>query len=368
MNFDLVAVVVAALFFDFTNGFHDAANAIATTVSTRALPPRVAVGFAGLLNFAGAFISLKVAATVAQGIIKTDAITLSVVLAGVIGATAWNLLTWLLGLPTSSSHALIGGVVGAAITAAGFGVVKVDGFWQKVLLPSLLSPVFGVLLAAAIVIALLWLLRRQLPARVRIVFLRLQVVSAGFVALTHGTNDAQKTMGIIALALIAGQPGRAFHVPLWVIFSAAGAMALGTYTGGWRIIQTLGRRVTNLQSYQAFSAELSTAVLLGFTGFLGFPVSTTHTITGSVLGAGAARRPRSVRWGVARSILVAWLVTLPCAGLAGGLIELLTRAEFGTPLAFSLAVAIAGGAFLYRARALATAANPAALGARPLGT
>ncbi|MFN2581556.1 MAG: anion permease [Candidatus Dormibacteria bacterium] len=365
LNFELAAIVAVALFFDFTNGFHDSANAIATTVSTRALPPRIAVVFAGLLNFAGAFISLKVAATVAQGIITPTGITLSVVLAGVIGATAWNLLTWLMGLPTSSSHALIGGVIGAAITSKGFGVLQVGGFWSKVLLPSLLSPLFGLLLAALILFVLLWLLRRQMPARMRTVFLRLQVVSAGFVALTHGTNDAQKTMGVIALALIAGQPASKFHVPIWVIVSAATAMALGTYTGGWRIIQTLGRRVTKLEPYEAFSAEASTATLLGITGFLGFPVSTTHTITGSVLGAGAVRHFRALRWGVARNILIAWAFTLPFAGIAGAAMELLTRVPFGTPLTFSVGISIAVAAFAYRNHMLNTAASPAGVGARP---
>jgi PiT family inorganic phosphate transporter len=246
MNMTLVAVVAVALFFDFTNGFHDSANAIATSVSTRALTPRFAVLFAAVFNFAGAFISIKVATTVGKGIVNPDAVTLKIVLAGVVGAIAWNLTTWLLGLPTSSSHALIGGVMGSAIAANGFDVVQAHGFYEKVLLPSLLSPVLGVVVAAAIVILIIWVFRNRAYGRTSTFFRRLQIVSAGFVALTHGTNDAQKTMGVIALALVAAHPGREFHVPAWVIASAAIAMALGTYAGGWRIIKTLGQRVAKL--------------------------------------------------------------------------------------------------------------------------
>jgi PiT family inorganic phosphate transporter len=345
MNTTLVAVVAVALFFDFTNGFHDAANAIATSVSTRALTPRFAVVFAAVFNFAGAFISIKVATTVGKGIVNPDVVTLKVVLAGVVGAIAWNLTTWLLGLPTSSSHALIGGVMGSAIAANGFDVVQARGFWEKVLLPSLLSPVLGVLVAAAIVMLILWVFQNRAYGRTSMFFRRLQIASAGFVALTHGTNDAQKTMGVIALALVAAHPGQEFHVPVWVIASAAIAMALGTYAGGWRIIRTLGQRVTKLAPHQGFAAETATAGILYTTAHFGFPVSTTHTISGSVLGAGAVVRFSAVRWGIAGNILTAWLFTIPAAGSVAALMEVITRAPGGTAIVVALAVLIAAGSF-----------------------
>ncbi len=350
IEFTLVAVVAAALFFDFTNGFHDAANAIATSVSTRALSPRVAVVYAALLNFAGAFVFLEVAATVAKGIVIPEAVTLDVVLGGVVGAITWNLLTWYLGLPTSSSHALIGGVAGSAMAANGIDVVQWGGLRDKVLLPSLAAPFIGVAGGMAIMIGVLWLVRRRSPSFVNRVFRRLQVVTAGFVAFTHGTNDAQKTMGIITLALIASGHVSAdeFEVPLWVIVSAATAMALGTYAGGWRIIRTLGQRVAKLEPPQGFAAELSTAGILFATGKLGFPVSTTHTISGSVLGAGASRRLSAVRWGVAGDILLAWVLTVPCAALVGAGMEVVTRLPGGAAIVLGFAVAIALLAFVAR--------------------
>src|SRR6186997_1999468 len=249
MTMTLIAVVVVALFFDFTNGFHDTANSIATSVSTRALSPRVAVLMSAILNFAGAFVSFKVAATIASGLVDSDAITLDIVLAGLVGAITWNLITWYVGLPSSSSHALIGGVIGSGIAAAGLDVVNWDGLVDKVLVPSLLAPFFGIVLAAAIMLLLLWIIRRRHPGIVNRVFRRLQIVSGGFVAFTHGTNDAQKTMGVIGLALIVSghQSADHFYVPVWVKVSAATAMALGTYAGGWRIIRTLGQRVAKLE-------------------------------------------------------------------------------------------------------------------------
>jgi len=345
MNFTLVAVVAVALFFDFTNGFHDAANAIATSVSTRALPPRIAVGFAALLNFAGAFISLKVAATVGKGIVDPNVVTLKVVLAGVVGAIAWNLTTWLLGLPSSSSHALIGGIIGSAVAANGWHVVNGRGLYEKVLLPSLASPFFGLVLAGALVVLIMWIFKNRGYGRTTRVFRRLQVVSAGFVALTHGTNDAQKTMGVIALALVAAHPTHSFHVPFWVILTCAASIALGTYSGGWRIMKTLGQRVTHLEPHQGFAAETSTAVLLWATAHYGFPVSTTHTISGSVLGAGAAKRFSAVRWGLAGNIVFAWLLTIPAAGLTAALMELITRIRAGDAIVLAIAVAMATGAF-----------------------
>ena len=350
MEWTLVVVVIVALFFDFTNGFHDTANSIATSVSTRALTPRAAVAMAAVLNFAGAFVSLEVAATVAKGIVDADVITLDVVLAGLVGAITWNLITWYLGLPSSSSHALIGGVAGSAVAAAGFDVLLWDGLREKVLIPSLVAPFLGIAVAFAIMVTLTWIIRRRSPSKVNRVFRRLQLFSAGFVAFTHGTNDAQKTMGIITLALIASGElsSDQFEVPTWVIVTSALAMAAGTYAGGWRIIKTLGTRVTKLDPPQGFAAETACASILWGTAHFGFPVSTTHTISGSIMGAGATRGLHAVRWGVAGNILLAWVMTIPCAGLVGAGMELVTRLPAGDAVVFGLAAAIAATAFLAR--------------------
>ena len=343
----LVAVVAVALFFDFTNGFHDTANSIATSVSTRALAPRPAVLSAAILNVAGAFVSFEVAATVAKGIVMPDVVTLDVVLAGLVGAIAWNLITWYLGLPSSSSHALIGGIAGSAIAASGFDVVQWRGLVEKVAIPSLAAPLLGIVGAAALMVGLMWIVRRRAPGTVNRVFRRLQLVSGGFVAFTHGTNDAQKTMGVIALALVAsGHLGEDFdRPPFWVIVSAALAMGAGTYAGGWRIIKTLGTRVAKLDPPRGFAAQTATAGILWTTAHYGFPVSTTHTVSGSVLGAGATRRLNAVRWGVAGNILVAWVLTIPAAALVGAGMELLTRLPAGDVLVFVLAGLIAATAF-----------------------
>ena len=350
VTFTLWAAIGLALLFDFTNGFHDAANAIATTVSTRALSPRVAVAMAGLLNFAGAFISIKVATTVAKGIINTPAVTVNVVLAAVAGAIVWNLVTWYWGLPTSSSHALIGGLIGGGIGAAGLNAVQWLGVVQKVLIPSVLSVVVGLLLSAALVTSILWIFRRALPGRMSRGFRRAQVVTAAFVALTHGTNDAQKSMGVIALALLVTHPARRFEVPVWVIASAASAMALGTYAAGWRIIRTLGRRVTHLEPYQGFGAEGATAAILFTTAQLGYPVSTTHTIGGAVLGAGAARNVNAVRWGIVRSVGGAWIFTVPAAASVSAVMSLLTRAPVGAAMVTALVVSFCAFMFASRRR------------------
>src|SRR5829696_32306 len=345
----LVAVVVVALFFDFTNGFHDTANSIATSVSTRALSPRAAVISAAILNVLGAFVSLEVAATIAKGIVDADAITLDVVLAGLVGAITWNLVTWYLGLPSSSSHALIGGVLGSAVAAAGWNVVKWEGLKEKVLIPSLIAPFAGLALAAALMIAITWVIRRRSPGTVNRVFRRFQLVSGGFVAFTHGTNDAQKTMGIIALALIAGgHLAPDADPPTWVIISAALAMGAGTYAGGWRIIKTLGTRIAKLDPPQGFAAQTACASILWTTAHYGFPVSTTHTISGSVMGAGASRRLSAVRWGVAGSIVIAWIMTIPCAALVGATMEVVTRLPAGDAVVFVLAAVIAWTAFAAR--------------------
>jgi PiT family inorganic phosphate transporter len=346
----LVAVVVVALFFDFTNGFHDTANSIATSVSTRALTPRTAVLVAAVMNFVGAFVSLKVAATIATGIVNPEAITLSVVLAGLVGAITWNLVTWFMGLPSSSSHALIGGIAGAAIAADGVDVVFWSGIWEKVVKPGILSPTLGFAIAFAMMIAIIWIIRRRMPSKVNRVFRRAQIVSGSFVAFTHGTNDAQKTMGIIALALIATGhlSAEEFDVPFWVIVSSATAMALGTYAGGWRIIRTMGTRIAKIDPPQGFAAQTACAGILWTTAHLGFPVSTTQTISGCVVGAGASKGFFAVRWGIAGNIVFAWILTLPAAGLVGAVMEAVTRLPGGDLIVFLLAGAIAAAAFLGR--------------------
>jgi PiT family inorganic phosphate transporter len=343
----LLAVVFFALLFDFTNGFHDTANAIATSVATKAVRPKVAVIAAAILNFLGAFVSLEVAATVAKGIVTPEAIGLQVVLAGVVAATIWNLTTWRFGLPTSSSHALIGGVAGAAIVSAGWDVLILDGLKNKVLIPSLVAPVLGFAISIGLVLVILWLVRRNLHGKERL-FRRLQLVSGSFVAFTHGTNDAQKTMGIITLALMAGHPDKAFEVPLWVILSSATAMAVGTYLGGWRIIHTLGHRLAKINSPQGFAAEATTASILGTSAHFGFPVSTTHTISGSIMGAGVADGKSKIRWKVTRDILLAWVITLPCAAAIGGGMEILSRLRGGSMIVVTVAMLLALGIVVTR--------------------
>ena len=337
----LIIIVILALFFDFTNGFHDTANAIATSVSTRALKPRTAVLWAAILNFAGAFVSLKVAATVAKGVVAADSVTLPVVFAGIIGAILWNLFTWRVGMPTSSSHALIGGVAGSAVAALGWDVVKWQGLIDNVVVPSLVAPLVGLALAGLIMFLIFRLVPKSSDSMSDRVFRKLQIVSASFVAFTHGTNDAQKTMGIIALALLAVHPAKEFSIPTWVIFSAATAMALGTYIGGWRIIHTLGQRIVHLRPREGFAAETATASILWTTAQMGFPVSTTHTISSSIVGAGAIENRHSINWGVIKQILIAWLFTLPCAALVGAGAHYLSSIDGGAYITFALLAVIA---------------------------
>jgi inorganic phosphate transporter, PiT family len=318
----LVIVVGSALAFDFTNGFHDTANAIATSVSTRAMSPRFAVLLAAVLNFAGAFISLKVAATVGSGIVESGAITTTVVFAGLIGAIAWNLATWYFGLPSSSSHALIGGLVGAAFVADGANAVKGDGLVEKVIVPGLVAPVLAFAVAGVAILVAYRIVGRLRPGPVNRSYRLGQLVSGSMFSLAHGTNDAQKTMGIITLALIAhgNLSADRFDVPTWVIVSSAAAIALGTYTGGWRIIRTIGTRIIKMDPAQGFSAQGSGAAVILAASHLGYPLSTTHVISGGVMGAGAAKRLSAVRWGVAGNIVIAWVLTLPAAALIGGLV------------------------------------------------
>jgi inorganic phosphate transporter, PiT family len=313
-------VVGTALAFDFTNGFHDTANAVATSISTRAMPPRVAVGIASVLNFVGAFLSLQVAATIATGIVQADLITPSIVFAGLIGAIAWNLATWYFGLPASSSHALIGGVVGSAFVAAGSKAVQGAGIVEKVVVPALVAPVLA-LAVTAIAISLAYrIVGRRHPGPVSRGFRLGQIISGSLFSLSHGTNDAQKTMGIMFLALVAnGNLKSSADVPTWVVLSAASAIALGTYVGGWRIIRTMGSRIIKMDPAQGFAAQSVGAAVILSASHVGFPLSTTHVISGSIMGAGAAKRLSAVRWGVAGNIAIAWVLTLPAAAAVGGL-------------------------------------------------
>lgn len=318
-------IIIVALLFDYTNGFHDAANAIATSVSTRALTPRIALLMSAILNLAGAFLTTAVAATVGKGIVATQAVTLTSIGAALIGAIVWNLLTWRLGLPSSSSHALFGGLIGAALLGGGPSLVLWQSLLLKVIVPGLLSPVAGLAAGFLVMLALYWLFRTWRPSVLNRDFRYAQTISAAFVSFAHGSGDAQKTMGVITLALVAGHYQRSFHVPPWVIAASASAIALGTYSGGWRIIRTMGQRIIRLQPINGFAAETSTAGILLYASLHGLPVSTTHVISGSIMGVGSTRNPSAVRWGVAGNIVVAWLLTIPCAAAIAALIRGLLR-------------------------------------------
>jgi PiT family inorganic phosphate transporter len=327
----LVIVVATALAFDFTNGFHDTANVVATAISTRAAPPRVAVTFAAILNFVGAFISLEVAATVAKGIVDADLITSTIVFGGLVGAIAWNLATWYFGLPSSSSHALIGGIVGAAFVAQGPEAVVGEGLLGKVVVPALIAPLLAFTVAAIAILVAYRIVGALRPGPVTRGFRLGQLASGGLLALSHGTNDAQKTMGVITLALVAHgtiAPDD-FHVPQWVVVSSATAIALGTYTGGWRIIKTMATRIIKMDAAQGFSAQGAGAVVILASSHFGYPLSTTHVINGGIMGAGAAKRLSAVRWGIAGNIAIAWVLTLPMAALIGAGVWGVTRI-FGT--------------------------------------
>ena len=314
----LVIVVVTALAFDFTNGFHDTANAVATTVGTRALPPRVAVALAAILNFVGAFVSLKVAATIGKGIVDAGSVTTTVIFGALVGAITWNLVTWWFGLPSSSSHALIGGVVGSAFAHAGSSAIQGQAIVDKVLIPGLVAPILAFVIAG-MAIAIAYLVAGRLrPGPVQRGYRAGQLATSSLFALAHGTNDAQKTMGVILLALIAnGNVSADADVPTWVIISSATAIGLGTYSGGWRIMRTVGTRIIKMDPPQGFSAQGAGASVLFTASALGYPLSTTHVISGGVMGAGAAKSISAVRWGVAGNILVAWVLTLPAAAAIG---------------------------------------------------
>jgi inorganic phosphate transporter, PiT family len=352
----LVVVIVTALGFDFTNGFHDTATAVATSISTRAMPPRVAVAFAAILNFVGAFISLKVATTIAGGIVATQATTTSVVFAALIGAIAWNLITWWFGLPSSSSHALIGGLVGAAWVAEGAGAIQGSGLVHKVILPAIISPVLAFVVAWALIVLTYRVVGHRRPGAVARGFRLGQVVSGGLLSLAHGTNDGQKTMGVITLALVAqgAIPATHVHVPTWVVIASASTMAFGTYAGGWRIIKTTGMRIVKMDPSQGFAAQGAGAAAILAASHYGFPISTTHVINGGVMGAGAAKRLSAVRWGVAGNIVVAWILTLPASAVAAaaawGLTRMLGGGLAGPLLVFAIGILFVLTAFVHRAR------------------
>jgi PiT family inorganic phosphate transporter len=354
-------VVAVALVFDFTNGFHDTANAMATTIATGALKPRIAVGVAAILNFVGAFISITVAATVAKGIVDAGVVTTTVIFGGLVGAIAWNLTTWWFGIPSSSSHALIGGILGATLASVGSRGVEWDGVLSKVLVPALIAPVLAGVVALAATTIVYRMIRRFTAERAERGFRWAQVASSSMVSLAHGTNDAQKTMGVISLALIANgniQGGDAFDVPTWVVVSCGLAIALGTYTGGWRIIKTLGTKVTEVRPPQGFSSEEVAATVILTSSHFGYPLSTTHVVSGAVTGSGVGRPGAQVDWAIAGRIVTGWVLTLPAAALTAaivyGVTDLLGNGAVG-PIAMTAILGIVCY-FLWRANRAAPVA------------
>ncbi|MEU9387057.1 inorganic phosphate transporter [Streptomyces sp. NPDC048279] len=360
-NFSLILaiVVVTALAFDFTNGFHDTANAMATTISTGALKPKIAVTMSAALNLVGAFLSVEVANTISKGLVDENGIRPEVIFAALVGAILWNLVTWLVGLPSSSSHALMGGLIGATVASAGFGAVHSDVLVTKVLLPAVAAPVVAGL-AAMLSTRLSYALSKNAEDEAaRKGYRAGQIASAGLVSLAHGTNDAQKTMGIITLALIAGgsiAPGS--NPPTWVILSAGLAIALGTYIGGWRIIRTMGTGLTDLQPQQGFAAQTSAATAILASSHLGFSLSTTHVVSGSVMGAGLGRKGGTVRWSTATRMMVAWVLTLPAAALVGALAESVTDlGDWGTAVVAVFLIASSAAIWKLSRREVVDSAN-----------
>ena len=363
----VIAIVLLALVFDFTNGFHDAANSIATVVSTRVLSPRAAVVWAAFFNFVAFLVFHTGVANTVGKTVDPDVVSEAVVFAGLVGAITWNFTTWWLGLPTSSSHALIGGFAGAGVAKAGFGVLN-SASLQKTVLFIVLSPLFGMVLGFLLMLANLWLFRRATPARVDGLFRRLQLVSAAAFSLGHGGNDAQKTMGIISALLVGAgylhlEENGNLPVPLWIVLVAYSTIALGTLTGGWRIVKTLGQRITALKPVGGFSAETAAAASLYLATHLGIPVSTTHTITGAIVGVGSTRRLSAVRWGVAGRIVWAWVLTIPAAGLIAAVTYGITVSRFAVAALVLAALAVVV-AFLAARRTRARAPRPP-VGAEP---
>ncbi len=324
----LVLVIAAALIFDYVNGFHDTANAIATCVSTRALSVKWAIAMAAVLNFAGAMISTKVAATIGKGIVDANNVTQMVVLAGVAGAIIWDLVTWYVGLPTSSSHAIIGGLIGAVIAHAGAAVLHWAGL-KKIVLALVISPLLGTLLGFTFMVLMMWGFRNKTPYGLNRGFRKLQVVSAGFMAFSHGTADAQKSMGVITMALVSSGYLTSFDVPTWVKAACAIAMALGTAAGGWRIIKTVGRDFVKLQPVHGFCVETASAGVILGAAAIGMPTSTTHVITSSILGVGLSKRMSAVNWGIAYRILWAWVLTIPASALVAFMTYMVMSPFFG---------------------------------------
>ena len=322
----LLLTLALSLGYAYTNGFHDTANAIATSVSTRALSPRVAVLMAAVANLIGSLYSTEVAKTVGKGIVDvTGGVSLELVFAAVFGAVAWNLITWYFGIPSSSSHALVGGLAGAGLVEGGGGMVQWDQLMTKVILPMISSPIAGFIVAFFVMTGLMWLVRHWRPTRVNRWFRSLQIVSAAWMAFAHGRNDSQNAMGVMTLALLAYGAIPTFDVPTWVIFTAAAAIAFGTYSGGWRIIHTLGSRVIRLTPLHGFAAETTAGLVIQVASSIGAPISTTQTITAAIMGVGSVQRKNAVRWGVARNSVTAWVLTLPAsAGVAAGVYLLLT--------------------------------------------
>ncbi|GAB2595491.1 inorganic phosphate transporter [Paractinoplanes abujensis] len=331
--FAVLAVIIAAMAFDYTNGFHDAANAIATSISTRALTPRVALAMAAVGNFVGAHLGGKVAETVGGGLVtlKLGIPGLAIVFAGVLGAITWNLITWYFGLPSSSSHALFGGLVGATLVAGpSLGQVEWPTIVKKILVPMVASPLVGFLLGFIVMVAVMWIFRRGNPGRLNRGFRIAQTISAGLMSLGHGIQDAAKTMGIVVLALfVGGFQDSTSHIPWWVYLTTATMLAAGTYSGGWRIIRTLGRKIIDLGPAEGFAAETVASSVLFFNAYvLGAPISTTHTITSAIMGVGATKRLNAVRWNVAGNIVIAWVTTFPAAGLIACLAYFASRPFF----------------------------------------
>jgi PiT family inorganic phosphate transporter len=359
MSVIVITVVLTALVFDFTNGFHDTANAMATSIATEALKPKVAVIIAAVLNFVGAFLSVAVAKTISNGLVDDTKITPVVIFGGLVGAILWNLLTWLLGLPSSSSHALFGGLIGATWVAAGADAIKFATVVSKVLLPLVLSPIVAGVVALAATYFAYRITQRGDEETVKKGFRLSQIISASMVALAHGTNDAQKTMGIITLTLITvGTLPAGAGPPFWVIFTCALAIALGTSLGGWRIIRTMGKRISEIQSPQGFAAETSSAAVILTSAHLGFALSTTQVCTGSIFGAGAGRRLASVQWGVAGRMALAWLLTLPAAAIVGGVAAWVAgTGDIGTFVVAVAGIAIGAGIFAVSRRNVVSADN-----------
>ena len=328
----LIAVIVIALIFEYINGFHDSANAIATVVSTKVLTARQAILYAGVLNIAGAIMGTHVASTIGRGIVDTGSVTQGVILCALLAAIIWNLITWYYGIPSSSSHALIGGLIGAALSKAGYQVVHFEGVTKKVLLPMVTSPLIGFAIGFACMVVILWICRRANPNSVNRYFKKLQILSAGVMALSHGSNDAQKTMGIITMALVSYHALDSFVVPAWVILSCAVTMGLGTMAGGWRIIRTMGSKMIKLKPVHGFAAETSAAAVILTASHFGIPVSTTHIISTSIMGVGSTRGAHALKWGIVGNIVMAWVLTIPICMVIAAILYSIARLFHLLPL------------------------------------